>query len=144
MARLSWALFCEHHLTDQRGKNSYIGVFDTATVTLHVSPGTTLQVPLRSPAPSCAFVLAAHITGAPGAPMAELHVKDSDGQAILPTFRSQLANSEMGQHNLHVNFPKGIPVRRSGIYSFEFVVDGQEVGVAELPVDIRVREEEES
>ena len=145
MARLSWALFCQHHLTDQEGRNSYIGVFDTLTLGAQAPPGAPpIQIPLEEPRPSCTFVLAAQITGAPGTPTVELCVKDSDGKLIAPPAKIQLSNSDLGRHNLHVNFSSGIPVRRSGIHTFEFVVDGEKVGVAELPVDIRVHEGGES
>lgn len=145
MARLNWALFCQHHLTDQAGRNSYIEVFDTLTAELRVPPGEPPpQVPLAVPRPSCAFVLAAHITAAPGSPTVELRVKDSDGELVIPPAKIQLGKSDMGRHNLHVNFSSGIPVRRSGIYAFEFVVDGEKIGVAELPIDIRGHEGGES
>ena len=145
MARLNWALFCSHHLTDQQGNNSYIEVFDTVTMDVHVRPGAPPpQIPLEAPKPSCSFVLAAHITAAPGSPTVELRVKDSDGELVAPPAKMQLSNSDLGRHSLHVNFSSGIPVRRSGIYAFEFVVAGEKIGVAELPIDIRGHEGGES
>ena len=136
MARLNWALFCRHHLTDQQGNNSYIEVFDTLVMGVHVQPG--------APKPSSAFVLAAHISGAPGSPTVELRVKDSDHELVAPPAEIQLSNSDLGRHNLHVNFSNGILIRRDGIYTFEFLVSGEKAGVAELPVDIRVHEGGES
>ena len=144
MARLNWVLFCQHHLTDQGGKNSYIGVFDTLTATVRAEPGgTPPQLPLPAPTPSGRFVLAAHITGGPGRPEVELRVMDPDGELIAPPAQLRLNRNDMGRHNLHVNFSHGIPIRRSGIYVFEFIVDGKGAGVAELPVDVRVEEEGE-
>jgi hypothetical protein len=137
MARLVWALFCEEQRAEAAGKSSYIRVFDSATVGIKAPPGEPpAREPLSAPVPTIAFVLALHLQSAPGAPECTVRVKDSDDRDILPPLTSQLADNPLGRHNLHLRFQQGIPVVRSGVYSFEVYIDGELVGEAELPVSL--------
>ena len=137
MARLIWALFCEHQLTDDSGKNSYIGVFDGTTVAVRAQgDAVPLEEPLPNPVPTTPFVLAINLTADPGAPECMVRVKDSDGQEILPAISARLSDNSLGQHNWQLRFAGGIPVVASGIYAFEIYAGGERIGEAQLPVTL--------
>ena len=139
MARLVWALICEHHTTDASGKNSYIGVFDNMTATIKGTPQP--REPLLHPVLSVPFVLALHLKTKPGSPQCVARLKDPDGQLVLPEMRTKLTNSATGRHNWHLHFPRGIPIRMSGTYTFQIVVEGEAMRdtEVELPITLDIR-----
>ena len=141
MARMVWALFCEHHTTASDGKNSYIGVFDTMTVTITPVEGKPPpEEPLRTPVPSVPFTLALHLMTAPGSPMCVVRLKGPDDQVMLPEMKSKLQHNAEGKHRWHLHFPKGIPITKSGLYTFEIEVKGEELRPdrVDLPVTLRI------
>ena len=71
-----------------------------------------------------------------GSPGYEVGVKDSDGRTVLPPLRSRLKENAQGRHNVHVAFPRGLPLVRSGIFSFEVHVEGARIGEAQIAVSI--------
>jgi hypothetical protein len=144
MARVVWALFCEHQTTDADGRNSYISVFDHMTVGVRVRAEIPLpQEPLSPPVPTGPFVLALHLNTQPGSPEVVVHVMDPDGQRILPEMRSRLARNSVGKHNLHLRFPRGMPVTRSGTYIFRVSVEGEAMRQKEIEFPISVQIERE-
>lgn len=141
MARLVWALFCEKQLTDTSGKNSYIGVFHRQHVRIEpASDAPEVREPLPDPIPCGTFVLAMYVLTEPGSPECSVEVRDPDGQPVGDVYRQRLAEHSEGQHSWHIRFVDGIPVRRSGIYTFHIRVESEEVGKAELPVDIEIEQ----
>jgi hypothetical protein len=133
MARLIWALFCENQTTGEAGKNSYHDVFDAITVRVTGTPA-----PMDPPPHTLPFVLALNLTAEPGSPVCKVHIRDTDGNDILAPMQSKLPESLEGSFNLHLRFPEGIPVKKSGIYSFDVFVEGERIGVAEIPVSLDV------
>lgn len=146
MARMIWYHFCEHHLTDASGKNSYIAVFDTMTMGIRSSdPTKELSFPLTSPIPTQPFVLSVGLHARPGArEQYEVRLVDSNGQAVLPPMTGTLTAHPEGKHTLHLNFPRGIPILTSGIHTFHISVGGTEVCRAELPISVTLEEEGDS
>jgi hypothetical protein len=141
MARLIWALFCEDQTTGESGKNSYINVFDTMSVRVRRGDSEVpVSMPLSQPAQTSAFVLALNLTATPGAPQCTVHIRDNDGHDILGPMQSRLPDSPDGRHNLHLRFTHGIPVRKSGIYTFDVSVDGEACGQAQIPVSVEWQE----
>ena len=137
MARLIWALFCEHHLTDANGKNSYISIFDRTTVGIRAKEGAPpLWEPLPHPVPTPPFVLALHMTTEPGTPECTVRVRDSDDQDLVPPITARLPDNPEGRHNFHLNFAQGIPVQKSGIYAFQVFMEDKLIGQKELPVSL--------
>jgi len=137
MARMVWALFCEHHSTDNRGRNTYTSVFDNMTIKIRAKAGGPSPTePLPSPIPSSPFVLAVHVTGDPGEHQCALRVKGPDGLAIGPEVSGRLAANPNGRYNWHIGFTNGIPILKSGLYAFNILLDGQSLGEAELPINL--------
>lgn len=144
MARLVWGLFCERHSTDAGGKSSYLGVFDAQTLTIRSAGGAPVsQEPLPKPVPSSPFVLALNITAEPGAPVCRVLVKDSEDREVVPAMASRLSESPDGRYNLHVGFPHGIPVARTGLYTFQVFIEDQLIGEVELPIRLEIIQEPE-
>jgi hypothetical protein len=143
MARLVWALICEHHTTDASGKNSYNGVFDEMTLGITARPGDEPPTePLPFAVSTTPFVLAMHLLTKPGDPECTLRVKDSDGHLLVPEAKANLGPSTNGKHNWHVHFQRGIPVRKSGTYVFEISVEGEAMGrnEVELPIVFDIKQ----
>jgi hypothetical protein len=136
MSRLIWALFCEDHTTGDAGKNSYLNVFDLMRVAIRSPAGPASAGQPGQSAHTSPFVLALNLTAEPGAPACTVHIRDPEGSEILAPMSSRLPDSPEGRHNLHLRFPQGIPVSRSGIYVFEVLLDDEPVGQAELPVSV--------
>ena len=142
MARMVSAQFCEHHTTAADGKNSYIGVFDNMTVRIRCAKGKPLpKEPLPIPVPSLSFTLALYLTTAPGSPVCVARLKDPDDQVILPEMKSKLQHNAEGKHRWHLHFPKGIPLRKSGIHTFEVEIEGEELRPSrvDLPVTLDIK-----
>ncbi len=142
MARLVWALICEHQTTDATGKNSYNGVFDNMAVEITTGPDDDPpSEPLPFAVPTPPFVLAMHLATKPGIPECVLRVKDPDGHLLAPEARTKLGPSATGKHNWHVRFGRGIPVRKSGTYKFEIEVEGEAMGRSEvdLPIEFNIK-----
>ena len=143
MARLVWALICEHHATDASGKNSYNGVFDNLTVSIRAKPGTPPPAePLPFAVSTPPFVVAIRLMTKPGAPECTLRVKDPDGHLLVPEARAKLGPSTNGKHNWHIHFQRGVPVRKSGTYMFEITVAGEAMGrnEVELPIVFDIKQ----
>jgi len=137
MARMVWALFCEHHSTDNKGRNTYTSVFDNMSIRIRAQGGQPVPTePLPFAIPSSPFVLAVHVTGAPEGHQCALRVKGPDGLRIGPELSGRLTANPNGRYNWHVGFTNGIPVMKSGLYSFEIMLDEEKLGEAELPISL--------
>lgn len=141
MSRLVYALFCEHHTTDAQGRNSFISVFDSKNIELVPAPGVEIagdQLP--GPVASGKFCLALFFVCEPGAPEIKIRVKDPDNQLVGPELKMRLSHNDLGRHRANIHFePNGIPVTKSGIYSFEIIVNNEKLGEAEMPVAVNIK-----
>lgn len=141
MARLVSALFCEYHSTDNRGLNTYGGVFDNKTMVVTVPPDKPLPTfPLSQPIPCGGFTLAMYFESAPAVESElRIEVQDSDKQNVVPPIRQKIAPHPEGKHRVHAKFENGIPVSNSGTYSFEMYVNNQHIGTIQLPVFMEIK-----
>lgn len=144
MAKMLWYHFCEHHSTDASGKNSYIAVFDNMSISLRPVDRTKKHsFPLPRPIQSQPFVLAVGLLAQPGVREEfKVEIVDTDGQSVIPPMTGKLTAHPEGRHTCHMNFARGIPLVRSGIYTFRISVGGTQVGEAVLPISIEIDEEE--
>lgn len=79
--------------------------------------------------------LAFELWTAPGKHELELHVRDTDGNDVVPKMGPlEMDVSEAGQGSGAVQL-RGLPLARPGIYSFVLTVDGTEVGARDLIVE---------